>query len=543
MRCSGLIWLIVGLLAACVHGPAHQEAPRMRPEGAASVVTSILIFDTKIGENISEDALKRRFIETPWLLWGEQHDQVQHHALRAGWLADWAGALPANRPDRPEVDVGGRMASEVGTTAGAEAEPRHGRQAAIVFEQLDRAHGAALKQVQARQPKAPLADWLAAGGFDARRWGGEAYQPLFEAAWRGGVPWVAGNLSREAARQWMMMSGTDRDAGANGAKEIHGADGLAGGKGVRGADGVAGAKGAHRADWVAGAKGMHRGGGATVANVSNGAAEIQGGGAAASQGAGAAGQADRHERDAGGEAASTAAWLKPRLGAYPAQPADAGWLAALQAADWDGQAEAQLLAAIRVGHCDALPESMLVPMASVQRLRDAALADALKQGAGLAAVQTSVAVEQHAKRVTQHPAGLAGQHPSREGAWEALPPRLLLAGNGHVDKRFGVPRYLGIPGSQVLVVGMETVSAAALSTGAPSPRSANGQVPTKEQRARRLNLSDWVGQERASRMAEAYDVVVLTPVPSTEVPDHCAVFRQDKGPAGKRKAAGQAIAP
>lgn len=490
----GFLWLITGVLSACAHGAAHQGAPMAPPAADTLPVTSHLIFDTKSGESLSEEQLKRRFIETPWLLWGEQHDQAQHHALRARWLADWAGALPA---DQPAV---GRAA--YGAASAGRAKAGHRTQAAIVFEHLDREHGAALRQVQARQPRAPLAEWLVAARFDAKRWGGAAYEPLFEAAWQSGVPWVAGNLSRETARQWMMM------AGANG-----------------GPDGMAGSKGAHRVDGAAGATG-------------GGAADIQGGMAV--------GAAKRLGRDAVGVAASTEAWLAPRLAAYPVQPSEAGWLAALQGADWDARAEARLLAAVRVGHCDALPESMLVTMAAAQRLRDAALADALKRGAAGPVAETRAGKK--ADGFTQNRAVPVGQRQQRD---EALPSRLLLTGNGHVDRRFGVPRYLGVGEAQVLVVGMEAVSAAALLNAASSvPTNEQGpmngqqaQVPTNQQQARRLSLSDWVGEERASRMAEAYDLVVLTPVSPGEVPDHCAAFRQGKAPAGGRKAPGQAVAP
>lgn len=62
--------------------------------------------------------------------------------------------------------------------------------------------------------------------------------------------------------------------------------------------------------------------------------------------------------------------------------------------------------AIRVGHCDLLPESQIAPMTRAQIARDLAMADTLQRA--------------------------------------AVPGRtvLLLAGRGHVDRTLGVPRHL-----------------------------------------------------------------------------------------------------
>jgi uncharacterized iron-regulated protein len=62
---------------------------------------------------------------------------------------------------------------------------------------------------------------------------------------------------------------------------------------------------------------------------------------------------------------------------------------------------------VRAGHCGMLPDDMLAPMASAQVARDVAMADVL--AAALAA----------------HPEGV-----------------VLVAGNGHVRRDFGVPRWL-----------------------------------------------------------------------------------------------------
>jgi len=109
-------------------------------------------------------------------------------------------------------------------------------------------------------------------------------------------------------------------------------------------------------------------------------------------------------------------------GQAPAAPEPAGW----------GSDERRALEdAIRDGHCDTLPESMIAPMAAAQRTRDARLARALID----------------ARR--------------RSGL-----PVVLLAGNGHVRRDIGVPRYLdGLsPRDRVFVVGM-VESRAGSSTG------------------------------------------------------------------------------
>ncbi|HLS55817.1 MAG TPA: ChaN family lipoprotein [Zeimonas sp.] len=99
-------------------------------------------------------------------------------------------------------------------------------------------------------------------------------------------------------------------------------------------------------------------------------------------------------------------------GRAPAAPEPAGW----------GSDERRALEdAIRDGHCGTLPESMIAPMAAAQRTRDARLARSLID----------------ARR--------------RSGL-----PVVLLAGNGHVRRDIGVPRYLdGLsPQDRVFVVGM-----------------------------------------------------------------------------------------
>ncbi|WP_422015711.1 ChaN family lipoprotein [Roseateles sp.] len=104
---------------------------------------------------------------------------------------------------------------------------------------------------------------------------------------------------------------------------------------------------------------------------------------------------------------------------------DTAWppelLALARRTPWsDAQQQAQV-EAIDEGHCGALPAAMHEPMARAQRARDASLAQAL-----LAARAAG------AERV------------------------VLIAGNGHVDRRLGVPLYLqaaGIAPQRIRAVG------------------------------------------------------------------------------------------
>ncbi len=89
----------------------------------------------------------------------------------------------------------------------------------------------------------------------------------------------------------------------------------------------------------------------------------------------------------------------------------------VQAADWPDEARLALLESIRVGHCDKLPSQALPGVARMQQLRDAALALAMQPASGR--------------------------------------PALLIAGNGHVRRDHGVPRYLGRAAEKALVVGFE----------------------------------------------------------------------------------------
>ena len=103
--------------------------------------------------------------------------------------------------------------------------------------------------------------------------------------------------------------------------------------------------------------------------------------------------------------------------------------ATLDGARWGGADEAALRAEILEAHCGALPDRVAAPMALAQRARDAALAAALRSAPG---------------------------------------PAILIAGNGHVRRDRGVPRYLPDPSGAVSVGFLETQE------GADDPRAAAG---------------------------------------------------------------------
>ncbi len=186
--------------------------------------------------------------------------------------------------------------------------------------------------------------------------------------------------------------------------------------------------------------------------------------------------------------------------------------AGLARADWDEDAQRRLSDAVRAGHCHALPEAMVGPMVRVQRLRDAALAQPL----------------------------LATAPGAR---------RLLLAGNGHVNRQYGVPRYLPEVAQRLLVVGFESLPQStqqpegsasrhgsqdsadpvAAHRAADGKRNALLSGQTGEQRL--TPLAARVGPERAAEWAHAYDLVVLT-APAPDRRDPCEAFRAKAAGAG-----------
>lgn len=133
-----------------------------------------------------------------------------------------------------------------------------------------------------------------------------------------------------------------------------------------------------------------------------------------------------------------------------------------------GAAQAQAIeAAVREGHCGKLPERVVPGMAAAQRARDAVIADAL---------------------IASGPGGA-----------------VLIAGNGHVRRDFGVPLPLAVraPQRSVLAVGIVEVI--------------EGTTRADEHIA------------AAAGDAPPFDFVVFTP--RTERPDPCAGFAPRRGAA------------
>jgi uncharacterized iron-regulated protein len=133
-----------------------------------------------------------------------------------------------------------------------------------------------------------------------------------------------------------------------------------------------------------------------------------------------------------------------------AKEVDPALRAVVEASRWSAQAQQALDQALLAGHCGQLPQSALPAVARVQRLRDAALALPLLDGA------------------------------ERRS--------LLLAGNGHVRRDHGVPLYLGALEREALVIGFEEA----------------GAEPAAD-------LAEAVGTARAADYGSAYDFVCLTP--------------------------------
>lgn len=93
----------------------------------------------------------------------------------------------------------------------------------------------------------------------------------------------------------------------------------------------------------------------------------------------------------------------------------------LEATPWSDADRESMRRSIDEGHCGKLPKAMEAPMALAQRARDAAMAEAM-----IAAAKSG------AERI------------------------ILIAGNGHVDRGLGVPRYLlaaGVPATSIRAVG------------------------------------------------------------------------------------------
>jgi uncharacterized iron-regulated protein len=142
-------------VAGCAATPAVPEHPLIGR-----------IWDVHIGRFVDEAALQSRLAAAPLRMLGEIHDNTEHHTLRAAWIARIAatGARPA-----------------------------------VVFEQFDQDHDAALATARTAGGDAEaLAD---AGRFNRKGWNWPIYKPLVDAALAAGLPVVAGNLSSADARR------------------------------------------------------------------------------------------------------------------------------------------------------------------------------------------------------------------------------------------------------------------------------------------------------------------------------------------------------
>ncbi len=96
-------------------------------------------------------------------------------------------------------------------------------------------------------------------------------------------------------------------------------------------------------------------------------------------------------------------------------------------ADLPAAAAERLHGDIVAAHCDQLPPAMIAPMATAQRFKDAQMAATLRRGLAMAGRTTAV----------------------------------LIAGDGHIRRDYGVPWHLGrlAPGKRALVVAMLEVDA------------------------------------------------------------------------------------
>lgn len=99
-------------------------------------------------------------------------------------------------------------------------------------------------------------------------------------------------------------------------------------------------------------------------------------------------------------------------------PLDTRWYSLFAAAPWTAAQETTLRTDVAEGHCGKLPDQAVAPIVRAQRMRDAAMAQALVDDA------------------------------TPDGA-------ILIAGNGHVRRDTGVPVYLrGARAAEVVSLGL-----------------------------------------------------------------------------------------
>jgi uncharacterized iron-regulated protein len=124
------------------------------------------VWDVGAEREISREALLDRASASRFVILGEVHDNPEHHRVQAKILAAMLQA---------------------------------GRSPALVMEQFDHEHQAALDAARRRGERDPerVAD---AGRFDRKGWSWPDYRPLVELAIANDLPIIAANMSREEAR-------------------------------------------------------------------------------------------------------------------------------------------------------------------------------------------------------------------------------------------------------------------------------------------------------------------------------------------------------
>lgn len=157
------VMVLVFAIAALADCSTNAVSPPDHPPSQDSPLVG-RIFDTRGNTPISREELLRRASASPLVILGEVHDNGEHHRLQAEVL---------------------------------EALLRAGRTPALAMEQFDHANQTALDAARGERDPERLAD---AGRFDRKGWGWALYKPLVELAAANGLPLLAANLSREAAR-------------------------------------------------------------------------------------------------------------------------------------------------------------------------------------------------------------------------------------------------------------------------------------------------------------------------------------------------------
>jgi uncharacterized iron-regulated protein len=149
---------------------------------------------------------------------------------------------------------------------------------------------------------------------------------------------------------------------------------------------------------------------------------------------------------------------------------DAGWLARLRAAPWSAAQARTLHAEIVESHCNMLPADVVPRLVEGERMRDAAMAQALVDAA------------------------------TDDGA-------ILIAGDGHVRANLGVPVYLHAPG-------LHGSNATSIGVGFVEADQAPGEPVRLDERAIGQLVADHPG----------FDYLWVTA--RIERPDPCADFRR-----------------